>query len=1161
MISDLYSPVSSKRSRVLEMVVQDNDQISGSPVPGNKSKKGLDLFWKLARAKQEKMIIDWSSKILQNVSKGIMDSNFALEKLISSLAGSDASSKTSYFVCLTELMRQAQPEFATVSEIMKTALRPAGAVSKGEEANFLMARLLAFTATLRAGLDISQQEKSEIINQLGDISSSRSYMKLPAIKLCVEHFLPEEDLQDLIKTKFPIDADNLDLDSLYLLLSLFKQDPTDAYVKEKGLSKIAGKKSLGHFSSALIGTNLPPQEAAKHPGFSLLISVLTEKKAVSNFWQTFSSSMTNTNNKGILGWIFLRELSLTSLDLVPGLLTKHTLTVGSQLAVKKSSVGVVKEVFTKLSESKDDSINKLTIIKNLLDVDMCWDKLPLGGNVFNLASTSSPEVIKATAEIFVKTMIGGEWRLAERVHSAGMLTKLVGLQCMQGDLAWRQEILTNLASVSLLTGVPGVASLNSGGRDQMKDVLYRGLDSRNKCLGDSVTLLLAVVKYIEDQLSSGAMIIKQLNSDQGGILKTSLKSIERLDKKYKSSCDGESGVFLLLLSHMWLQMLTQPEMAAEIILELESVCQRWAKDTKEGEESEPEWIEVVTEVLISLLAQNNHLLRSVVASVFSVLGRELTGPAMASVLKVVQKKDEGDGLDEEDDADEEEEDIDEENNEGNESSEGEADKDGEDSEESEDDVEGSDEEDNNDIDEDLKKKVSTALGDHVAAEESDLEMDDIPDEELNRLDEKLVEAFKALGGRKDKRAKKKAEMQKVANMHFKLRALELVDIYLNHSPNPELIPSCVTSLVQALDISIKAGASKEPLVKRLKSTIGKICTVKFKAEDHRMAKNVGTSVLETLGGLLELANTGSVIVTNLGPAYPRLTGALLRLAQLWPDLSPDLGAIYEAGLESWLTRATCLLPTAVFSLATSHHWPGCWTLAARLASSAFSKDVRQYRRVGALSVLAGIVNNKVFRQEHSDQIRIIIKEILPKIADELNKIEFVEKAKPKYLEELFNILSNIQIADDTADYKEAISKKLEVMAKSWPSNRAFALCKKQLLRLLKNWNLKVDFSNKSLSNGNGIMKTHNEENGENQTGKRKKKKKQKSQDKLREAKEWKMKIARAQEDAEIPSFASLVEDNINAKENGETVVLSPKRKADKSIDDSKKQKLKKKKKA
>ena len=162
--------------------------------------------------------------------------------------------------------------------------------------------------------------------------------------------------------------------------------------------------------------------------------------------------------------------------------------------------------------------------------------------------------------------------------------------------------------------------------------------------------------------------------------------------------------------------------------------------------------------------------------------------------------------------------------------------------------------------------------------------------------------------------------------------------------------------------------------------------MKFKSEDHKLALEVGTSVLETLGGLMELANTGSVIVTHLGPTYPRLTGALLRLAQLWPDLGPDLVAVYEAGLESWLTKSTCLLPTAVFSLATGHHWSGCWTLAARLSEAAFSKEVRQYRRVGALSVLAGIVNNKVFRQEHSDEIQRLLKDILPKVSDELNKV-------------------------------------------------------------------------------------------------------------------------------------------------------------------------------
>ena len=163
---------------------------------------------------------------------------------------------------------------------------------------------------------------------------------------------------------------------------------------------------------------------------------------------------------------------------------------------------------------------------------------------------------------------------------------------------------------------------------------------------------------------------------------------------------------------------------------------------------------------------------------------------------------------------------------------------------------------------------------------------------------------------------------------------------------------------------------------------------------------------------------------------------------------------------------------------------------------------------------------------------------------------------------MFNILSNIQSVDGTTEYRDAISKNLEVMAKSWPSHKAFTLCKKQLLRLLKNWNLKVDFSTKSVSNSNGIMKSPTEENEENKSGKKKKKKKQKSQEKLREAKEWKMKIARAQEDAEIPSFASMVEDNINVNGTDNKIeTLSPKRKAEKSVDESKKPKLKKKKKS
>ena len=246
--------------------------------------------------------------------------------------------------------------------------------------------------------------------------------------------------------------------------------------------------------------------------------------------------------------------------------------------------------------------------------------------------------------------------------------------------------------------------------------------------------------------------------------------------------------------------------------------------------SEPAWIEVVTEILISLLAQNNHLLRTTVGSVFSVLAKDLTQTAMGSLLEVISKKDDEKDQDEEEDEDIEEMEEEEEENEDEEEEED------SDSDEEADSGNSEDEGEESKVNDEVLKKISTALGDHAAdvdgeESESDLEMDDIPDDELARLDEKLVEAFKALGGRKDKQGKKKEELKKMANMHFQLRVLELVDIYLNHSPKPELLATLVPALLQSLDYAVKKGSSKDPLIKRLQSSLGKISNLKFKKDD------------------------------------------------------------------------------------------------------------------------------------------------------------------------------------------------------------------------------------------------------------------------------------------------------------------------------------------
>ena len=257
--------------------------------------------------------------------------------------------------------------------------------------------------------------------------------------------------------------------------------------------------------------------------------------------------------------------------------------------------------------------------------------------------------------------------------------------------------------------------------------------------------------------------------------------------------------------------------------ELAPVYDKWSKGDKKGSEAgeEPAWVEVLTEILISLLAQNNHLLRGVVGAVFIVVGREITAPAMDSLQAVVkQKYGEDEGEDDEDDEEIDDEDDEDEGQEEN----------GNEKESSEEEDSSDDEEEQKNIDPALLTKLSGALGDHAADSEDDIDMDEVPDEDMAKFDEKLVEALKALGCRKDGLGKKKATLSSLASMHFKLRVLELVELYLTHSPNTAHLPTIDPTLLESLDKALRSGSAQEPLVKRLVFALAKLASVKIKVE-------------------------------------------------------------------------------------------------------------------------------------------------------------------------------------------------------------------------------------------------------------------------------------------------------------------------------------------
>ena len=67
----------------------------------------LDQFWRLGQAKNEKNRLEAATRILQAVTKSELEVVYTVTRLVKGLAGSSKESRKVYFVCLTELMRQA----------------------------------------------------------------------------------------------------------------------------------------------------------------------------------------------------------------------------------------------------------------------------------------------------------------------------------------------------------------------------------------------------------------------------------------------------------------------------------------------------------------------------------------------------------------------------------------------------------------------------------------------------------------------------------------------------------------------------------------------------------------------------------------------------------------------------------------------------------------------------------------------------------------------------------------------------------------------------------------------------------------------------------------------------------------------------------------------
>ena len=243
---------------------------------------------------------------------------------------------------------------------------------------------------------------------------------------------------------------------------------------------------------------------------------------------------------------------------------------------------------------------------------------------------------------------------------------------------------------------------------------------------------------------------------------------------------------------------------------------------------------------------------------------------------------------------------------------------GEDSDDDEEESDDEDSEDDDDLDKtnpkeneepseellELEKKLKECMDEDVGDGQDDIDIDALDDEAIAKLDTALGAVFRQLSGKKSTAEKKKEKKDALAQVHFKIRALDMIDNYLTHQPPISNVLSLALPLIRALESSSK-DKLLAPLEIRIKGTLRKLTSIKKPEIDENLT---GDALVELLEALVEMGNTGSSVVPQLQspiPLFSQLANLIIKCSvQLKsdPKVESRIQEVLNKSLDSWFSN-------------------------------------------------------------------------------------------------------------------------------------------------------------------------------------------------------------------------------------------------------------------
>uniref|UniRef100_A0A8C9TZV3 MYB binding protein (P160) 1a n=1 Tax=Scleropages formosus TaxID=113540 RepID=A0A8C9TZV3_SCLFO len=488
------------------------------------------------------------------------------------------------------------------------------------------------------------------------------------------------------------------------------------------------------------------------------------------------------------------------------------------------------------------------------------------------------------------------------------------------------------------------------------------------CLVQYADRLLKHTKYV--------CCARPMTPDERAAWDSMLASVEALRKraKAKKMHVGEASAFQQLLLLMGIYLFKAPEESVELLQDLQN-CMAKAQEKKARKKKtkapvtlySPHWVEVLVEILLSLLSQPSRLIRQVCNAVFSRIAAHLTPAALHSILDVLDPRKEGEGQDalvvtderdtdkrrkcsSEDEEDEEEGKGEVRSNEDSDSSE----------EYSDDESVGDDEEEEEeqDVDQNFRLELMKVLQGQnaLAAKEDGSEDEELDDEAMMKLDGSIATLFaeqkKRIQAKKDE--KERLRKEKMLVRDFKIKVLDLLEIFLSKQSESPQVLGVVEPLLAVMENAMSRDTNQQEqdfLRKTADIFMNQLCKAK------RYCRNMG-DMKEELHDMLDRLVSRAQKLSDSSVSLYYFSASLYLLKVLrgsCDTLSLQAGAmgavdvdrvtaLYRGALTSFMTHRKSSLSGGMFTELFTR-FPVLCVRLLDTAAEFISGGVRQYQQV------------------------------------------------------------------------------------------------------------------------------------------------------------------------------------------------------------------------